>query len=170
MGEPISTVVALTPVEAAMAGAVGSIRHGMSVGDRRQDRHGLKPEDDGLQCHILGAAGELAVAKMLGRYWGGDVNTFKRPDLGSNIQVRTRSRHDYDLLIRPDDNPDEIFIHITGSPTRLVIHGWIYGREGMLDEFVQTYGGRPAAWFVPKRVLRPLRPRAAPDATQRVAG
>lgn len=148
-------VIVLTPVEAAMAGAVGSIRHGMSVKDGRRDRHGLKADDDGLSHHILGAAGELAVAKLLGRYWGGDVNSFKRPDVG-NLQVRTRSKHEWDLIIREDDNPADAFVHVTGSPTRLIVHGWIRGRDGMLDEFRQNHGGRPPAWFVPRRVLRPM--------------
>jgi hypothetical protein len=149
--------VDLTEVEALMAVAVGGFRRAESVYFKRKLTHGVAPDADILAYHILGAAGELAVARVLGRYWGGDIGSFKKADLGQSVQVRTRSKHEYDLIVRHDDNPDDAYVLVTGTHTRLRVHGWIYGSEARKDEWVQTHAGRPPAWFVPKSALRPLK-------------
>ena len=153
--------VILTPAEGMMAAAVGALRHAESLQAQRRDAHGLQADMDGQALHILGAAGELAVARVLGRYWAGDVCSFKRPDIGASVQVRTRSRPDYDLIVRDDDDPGAIYILVTGTPTRLTVHGWIKGADARRDEWRQTHGNRPAAWFVPQSALRPLKQQAA---------
>lgn len=147
--------VELTPAELVIVTAVGALRHGEAMHAGRRDRHGATSSEDGLARHILGAAGELAVAKVLGRYWGGDVCTFKGPDVGG-LQVRTRSSDDYDLIVRPDDADDEVFVLVTGTPTRLWVRGWIHGRDAKRPEFLRSYGGRPAVWFVPHDELQPI--------------
>lgn len=152
-------IVTLSPVEMALAATAGGIRHAESLMRGRRDAHGLPEEADGLRLHVDGAAGEIAVAKLLGRYWGGDVGTFKRADLGRGVQVRTRSRHDYELLVRPDDPDDHAFVLVTGSPPRLAVRGWIWGQEAKRPEWLRTHGGRPPAYFVPTTALRPLLPR-----------
>jgi hypothetical protein len=50
-----------------------------------------------------------------------------------------------------------VFVLVTGTPTRLTVHGWIRGAEAQRDEWRQTHGNRPAAWFVPQDALRPLK-------------
>jgi hypothetical protein len=155
-GRPVIDVE-LTPVERLMACAVGALRQAESLKSQRRDAHGLEDGRDGEDLHILGAAGELAVARTLGRYWGGDVNSFKRPDIGASVQVRTRSKSDYDLIIRDDDDPKAVFVLVTGRLSRLVIHGWIKGEGARRDEWRKTYGNRPAAWFVPQDALMPLK-------------
>lgn len=149
--------VILTPAEAMMAAAVGALRHAESLHSQRRDAHGLHTDKDGQALHILGAAGEIAVARVLGRYWGGDVCSFKRADIGASVQVRTRSRPEYDLIIRDNDDPAAVFVLVTGTPTRLTVHGWIRGAEAQREEWRQTHGHRPAAWFVPQDALRPLK-------------
>ena len=150
--------VDLTEVEALMAVAAGGFMRAESAYFKRKPMHGMAPDADMLAYHILGAAGELAVAKFLGRYWGGDVRNFKKADLGQSVQVRTRSKHEYDLIVRHDDNPDDAYVLVTATThTRLRIHGWIYGSEARKDEWLKTYGDRPAAWFVPQSALRPLK-------------
>lgn len=121
---------------------------------KRQDRHGLGADMDGLTKHVMGAAGEIAVAKAMGLFWGGDVCTFKAPDIGNHIQVRTRSRHDWDLIVRPEDDDDAVFVLVTGSIADLHVRGWISGREAKKDRWLQQYGGRPCAYFVPQSALR----------------
>ena len=149
--------VELSPIEVAMAAMVGGARRSESAYFKRKNKHGMGPDADMLAIDILGAAGEMAVARVLGRYWGGDVSSFKRADLGHSVQVRTRSNHDYDLIIRHDDNPEDVYVLVTGTTTRLRVHGWIRGAEAKKDEWLKTYGDRPAAWFVPQSALRPLK-------------
>lgn len=134
---------------------VGCLRHHESSRKKMPDKHGFDGSKlSGLSIHVDGACGEIAVAKLRGRYFGGLVNSFKAADLGNNVQVKTRSSHDYDLIVRRDDNPDHIFVLVTGSPPQLFVRGWIYGHEAMQEKFLKTYGGREPAYFVPAKFLR----------------
>lgn len=144
--------VRLTPHELFMAANVGLRRQVSSLVAGRQDRHGLNP-DDGWRVHIEGACGELAVAKFLGKYWDGSVDTFRSlPDL-DNVEIRTRSKHYYELLIRTDDDPDKVYILVTGTAPNYRVRGWMKGRDAQRDEWLQNHGGREAAWFVPPEHL-----------------
>jgi hypothetical protein len=155
--------VTLTEQELEHAALIGAKRYYESVTHSRKDNHGLSPDQvSGLCLHIEGACGEAAVAKWSGQYWGGDTCTFKAGDIGQRVQVRTRSRHDYDLIVREDDHDDHAFILVTGSAPTLVLRGWIWGGAAKLPQFLKAYGGRPAAYFVPQSELRPMRlPQAA---------
>jgi len=148
--------ICLTAQEMAMAAIVGAARHAESVQQRRRDAHGLSSKKDGLGLHIAGACGEMAVAKWRGVYWGGHVNTFKGADLGRNVQVRTRSDHKWDLIVRSDDADNDAFVLVTGTAPLLVLRGWMWGREAKQDRYLDTHGGREQAWFVPQADLRPM--------------
>lgn len=145
--------ITLAPHEMAIAAWVGVRRNIESRRRGLPDKHGLSGE--GWNEHIEGAGGELAVAKMLNLYWDGSINTFKRADL-AGVQVRTRSHHGYDLLVRPDDSPEDAFVHVTGRMPHYRIHGWMTGAEAMQDRWMAHHGDRPAAYFVPRSELRPI--------------
>lgn len=150
-----------------MAASVGLRRQLAAVRAQRQDRHGLNPED-GWRVHIEGACGELAAAKFLGRYWDGSVDTFKSlPDLGG-VEIRTRSRHHYDLLIRKDDDPDRVYIHVTGRCPSFWIRGWIRGKDGRRKEWLNNHGNRDWAWFVPTTALRTDWPQARAESARQL--
>jgi hypothetical protein len=144
----------LTDQEREAATAVGSRRHAEAVKKRLPDRHGFR--GDSLQIHVEGACGELAAAKALGLPWDGPVNTFKRGGDVGDLQVRTRSNHAWDLIVRPDDRDGDVFVLVTGLTPRFRVHGWIRGVDAKKDAWRKTYGGRPPAYFVPQRALRPL--------------
>lgn len=141
--------VQLSPEEMAIASIVGGFRQAESLRSNRRDAHGMPDDHDGLACHILGAAGEMAVAKVLGRYWAGDVCTFKRPDVGANVQVRTRSRETYDLIVRDDDADEDWFVLVTGNGSKLNVHGFIRGADAKRPEWRAPPRRKTA------RVLRP---------------
>ena len=145
--------VTLAPHEMVFAAWTGVRRNVESK--RRGLHHSAGYEGDGWGENIEGAGGELAVAKALNVYWDGSVNTFKQPDL-PGLQVRTRSRHDYDLIIRPGDAPEERYILVTGQMPNYRIQGWARGSDVMLPQFLKEYGGRPAAYFVPASKLQPI--------------
>jgi hypothetical protein len=135
-----------------MAASVGLRRQVSAVASNLEERHGIDP-DDGWRVHIEGACGELAVAKFLGRYWDGSVDTFRSlPDLG-NVEIRTRSKHVYDLIVRGDDDPQKFYVLVTGRAPFYRVRGWIKGEEARKDEWLQSYGGREEAWFVPASAL-----------------
>lgn len=145
--------VTLASHEMATAAWVGVRRQVEARRKGLPDKHGF--DGDGWGSHIEGAGGEMAVAKALNRYWDGSVNTFRAPDL-PGMQVRTRSRHDFELLVRPNDSRDEVFVLVTGQMPNYTVHGWIRGHEAMRDEWSKQHGGRPPAYFVPHEALHPI--------------
>lgn len=154
----MATSVHLAHHEVRMAAMVGLNRQLAGMRDNRQHKYGMNPED-GWRAHIEGACGELAVAKFLGRYWDGSVDTFKSvPDL-ADAEIRTRSRHDYDLLIRKDDDPTRVYIHVTGRAPKFHVRGWIRGADAQREEWWHNHGNREWAWFVPADALHTSWPR-----------
>lgn len=144
--------------ELMQAGHVGMLRHIEAVTQGRPDLHGFDG-DSGWHTHCEGACGELAVAKVFNRYYNGSVNTFREGgDVGA-VQVRTRSKHDYELLVRDRDRDDDVFILVTGRAPRFRVVGWIKAGDAKRPEWSNTYGNRPAAYFVPHAALHPIDPK-----------
>lgn len=99
--------VELTTPEFLNAINIGVIRQCSSLKKGLRDSHGAK-SDNGWDMHIEGACGEAAVAKALNVFWSGTVDTFKRGgDVGNKIQVRTRSKSYYELIVRKDDRDED---------------------------------------------------------------
>lgn len=146
--------VRLSKAEMLMASSVGAMRQISSLAAGRDDAHGAA--GNGWQMHIEGAMGELAAAKAMGRFWSGTINSFGGADMGARIQVRTRSRHDYDLIVRDNDQDDHLFILVTGEAPEYRVRGWISGSESKRDCWRKSPNGRPEAWFVPASALHPL--------------
>lgn len=110
-----------------------------------------------LQIHIEGVAGEMAFCKAAGVPFPATINTYRdQPDVPPDIEVRTRSKHWHDLIVRTDDNPEYRVVLVTGSRGRYFVRGWILARAARRDEWWQTYGGGPGAWFVPQDALMPM--------------
>lgn len=145
----------LTPSEAHYAAMIGVARHIEALRANRPDRYGAD-EHDGWSLHIEGAAGELAAAKYLGVYWSAPVNTYSTGGDVGDLQVRTRSRHDYDLIIREKDRDEDRFILVTGKTPHFRLRGWLTGAEAKTPQYLKEYGGRSPAWFVPASALHPI--------------
>lgn len=135
---------------------IGAMRQYVSAKDGRKPAHGFdKTDQSPLGVHVDGAVAELAVAKVLGKYYDGTLNTFKKADIGTKVQVRHTVKHNYKLIIRPNDDPDHVFILVTGEAPELCVRGWSYGRDVMKDEYKQDPNNRNSpAWFVPQNALR----------------
>lgn len=146
--------ITLTWQEAAMASEVGRLRQLASIKAGRQDRHGFA--GDGWDVHIEGACGELAVAKRLGVYWDGSIDNFGGPDIPGGLQVRTRSQHGYELLIRPGDSDTAVWVLVTGRCPNYRVRGWLRGSEARQPRWLKSHGNRPAAYFVPTSALHPI--------------
>lgn len=144
--------VVLNAFEMFSAASVGVKRQIEALARNLPDRHGYSGSGWGI--HIEGACGEMAVAKALGMYWGGSVNTFKASGDVGKLEVRTRSSDDYELLVRKDDADDATYILVTGTAPRYTVHGWLRGRDAKRSEWLNTHGGREAAYFVPQQALR----------------
>ena len=96
------------------------------------------------------------LCRLLGLICGAmSVNT-SQTDYQIPCQIKTRSEHWYDLMVRPNGKNDEVFIHVTGEPPHMVIRGWMIGRDAKQPQWMKYYGDRPGAWFVPENALNRL--------------
>lgn len=153
MTEEEKITVTLAWHEATMASDIGRMRHLAAIKAGLQDSHGYSGL--GWSEHIEGACGEMALAKYLGIYWDGSVNSFKANDL-PGVQVKTRSRDDYELIVRPGDSDQSNFVLVTGKCPTYTVRGWIKGADAKRQEWLQDHGGRPPAYFVPHSSLLPI--------------
>lgn len=108
--------------------------------------------------HFDGAGGEMAFAKSRNRYWDGSVNTFKVGGDVGDIQVRTRSRLHYDLLVRDDDRDSDWFVLVVGSLPTFWVIGAIRGQQAKQPQFRRNWGNHGVAYFVPQSALGQLPP------------
>src|SRR5882672_188197 len=75
------------------------------------------PLEGAFEQNDINAAGaEMAVAKLLNRYWPGGVNTFQEPDVGKTIEVRWTEHHS--LLVRDRDHDDRSCLRSGGLDAR----------------------------------------------------
>jgi hypothetical protein len=136
---------------------LGVIRMYESHNHGGKHKHGFYNSNlDPLCINVQGAIGEIVVAKARNLYFMPTVNTFKAADIGNNVQVRLRTKHEWQMIVRDDDDPDHIFVHVTGSGPVYCIRGWAYGKDVMKPEYRQNHGNRIESWFVPEEALKPF--------------
>ncbi len=143
-------------------------KQAMEEGMRRQavnEAKGLRGRNKGaargdkaLEIHLLGAAGEMAVASFVGlkHELYKESEARRGSDDLPGIDVKTRSKHSYDLIVQKNEDPKKKFVLVTIENQKTLIHGWCWGEEAMDEKFwADPARGRPA-YFVPKEFLRPL--------------
>tara|TARA_R110000803_G_C11989495_1_gene321960 strand:- start:9029 stop:9499 length:471 start_codon:yes stop_codon:yes gene_type:complete len=148
-----STTVVLTPSEMVLAASAGVMRNVKNINAKLKDAYKADP-NQGWQMHIEGALGEMALAKFLGLYWPG-VGKMRGTDVGE-VDVRTRSRADYELILHEKDPDDRVFWLLCGNNGRYDVKGWILCADGKRQEYWSDPSGknRPA-FFVPQSKLNP---------------
>lgn len=140
----------------------------MEEGIRRQgfnENKGLLGRNGGaakgskaLDIHLLGAAGEMAVASYLGLkdHLYKETEARRGSDDLPGIDVKTRSKHQYDLIVQKNENARKKFVLVTIESKKTLIHGWCYGKEAMEEKYwADPARGRPA-YFVPKEKLHSM--------------
>lgn len=108
-----------------------------------------------LDIHLLGAAGEMAVASYLGMksFLYQEKEAKRGSDDLPGIDVKTRSKHKYDLIVQKNEDPSKKFVLVTIEEKKILIHGWCYGKDAMQEQFwADPARGRPA-YFVSKEIL-----------------
>jgi hypothetical protein len=105
------------------------------------------------------ACAEIAVAKLLGLYWGATVRLRRDPhvhDVG-RLEVRYTPLDDGELALHPADFADTPYVHVTGRVPNLMVRGWVLAREGRAcgRQYDKFSNGRPACW-VPLESLHPM--------------
>jgi hypothetical protein len=128
---------------------------GKKVGIERDEEAKKQGRKPAYGCSEAFARAELAFAKFWGVTWDASVNTYKLPDVG-DIQVRCRSRHGYDLIVRPLDIPETPTALVTGQGPAFYVRGWILAGDADEPEWRDEHGNRDYAYFVPATALRPM--------------
>jgi hypothetical protein len=130
---------------------------------RNPDTHG-EANGAGWDRHIVGAGGEYAVAKTLGVFWKCETGAINlRGDVVDRVQVRaTRHRNGY-LNVWRDDPDDHTFVLVAGSLPRLVIAGFMLGRDAKAERYWDETRGRPS-FKIPQADLEPFLTRAEREA------
>jgi hypothetical protein len=141
--------VTLTEMEVRLAVMVGGERQLQALLAGLEDNPPCK-EAPGFDRHIVGALGECAYCKALNRYWCPTVNTFKRvADVGEKTEIRTRTRFDFQLYVRPDDFDDRYYVLVRGVCPTYDVVGYMLGKDAKQQEWLDPKGGYAPAYFVP---------------------
>lgn len=109
-----------------------------------------------LRYHLLGAAGEMAVASYLGlkdSLYQEKQAVRDSCDLPFDIDVKTRSKHWYDLIVQLDDKPGKNYWLVTIENKKIMIQGWLPWDQCAKTEYVMTPNGRGKAYFIPQKHL-----------------
>ena len=145
--------VELHPLELTVAANTGITRRVKSREDHRADtpmKQGTEWQND-----ICGAIAEMALAKALNVYWVPSVDTFKLPDIGTNLQVRSTTLERGKLIVRPRDSDDEIYVLGIEKTPLVSFKGWMYGKDAKnAEHWFDPRNGHPGAWFVAQDKLR----------------
>jgi hypothetical protein len=155
-------IVELSWYEMDMAILVGVNRETSSWRKNRKHSAGYKPKDL-FDTGIKAAGSEIAVAKSLGLYWDGSVDTFKdKADVGNKTEVRMTSMREPKLIVRPNDYDSRDYVLVRdlwqhGFNPKYEILGWLSGFDAKQKEYLTDNGnGRPPAYFVPMKYLRSM--------------
>lgn len=111
-----------------------------------------------LDIHLLGAAGEMAVASYLGmkEHLFKETEAKRGSDDLPGIDVKTRSKASYDLIVQKKEDPNKKFVLVTIENQQTLLHGWCHGHEAIKEEYwADPARGRPA-YFVPKVALHSM--------------
>jgi len=146
--------VELTQYEAMMAGGVGFRRQFQAMIRKDQPRFGEQYPGQLWYNHIAGACAEMAVAKAMGLYWGGGVDTFNSEDLeGTGCEVR------FSPSGRPKVMPRDtrIVIAVVGlspSITTFSILGWLRAEQAKREQWKSD--SLPLCYFPPVNAWHPI--------------
>jgi hypothetical protein len=158
---PVRVKLTLTWTELSFAMQTGVRARLDCIRRDARPRYGAAEGEAGFELGMFSAPGEMAVAKYLNLYWSGANGIYGAVDVGGErgVEVRTRSKHRYELPLHDDD--EDSFAHVLVTcedPRELWLVGWIYGRDGKLQKYWKdpAGGGVTAAYFIPHCDLRPI--------------
>ena len=157
---PQHIVWQLSPEEKAIAIAEGERRQRVNMlqGKIGRDR-GPTQGEDAERVHLLGAAGEMAVASYLGlKQFVFKEKEAKRGsyDLPPDIDVKARARHYYDLACFLDESSEKTLVMVTIEHREIRLHGWIKASHAKQERWKESYVPGRFSYFVPKEVLHPM--------------
>lgn len=151
----MTTIITLSWQEMYLCATAASMRSLANMREGRGARYGFDNSLGRFDADIIGCIGEMAVAKYFNFYWGGwnraDLNG---NDVGGKVQVRSRRRAHYELMLHREDKDNDPFVlALVHDLPNVILRGWIFAHAGKRPEYwSDPAGGRPA-FFVPQSAL-----------------
>jgi len=138
--------VVLNELELAHCDFEMGLRQGRTVDTGRIHKYGLVGVH--LDIEMESICAEFAVAKYLNQYPTA-ICGVGSSDVGENIEVRW-TQNKCLLVHKPEegDNPDDIFVMVTGSDGGYEIKGWLQGYACQQERYWRTDIRKPA-YLVP---------------------
>jgi len=143
--------IRLTESEMHHAEIIGKKRQSENISKGRKDANNF--DGDGLGMHILGARGEMAVAKALGLPWDVKLGDLGAAEVGP-LQVRTGTWPGPHLLLHHNDRGNFILVQADGRSFNLL--GWIPTHEGKSQEYWQDRKAMRPCYWIPASNLRAM--------------
>lgn len=115
----------------------------------KQDR----PVMECLMIHLIGACAEVAVAKLVNRFWRAGVGNYQDPDVGHNTEVRCTDKSHGNLLVRPKAEPARRYFLVRGTIPEFTIIGWIWARDAKQPKWLKDPNEDGPVYIVPAEEL-----------------
>ena len=152
--------VTLEKYEFEIAKFVGQARNNSAMAKGSKDHFTLRKGEESEDLHIIGACGEVAVAKYLNIFWDGSVNTYKTsPDLKPSLEVKTTRNPEGDLYIKNHESLEQRFILVArGVKDKFAVWdivGWFNGVDAP-PYITENIDGK-SCYKVPKEKLHDIK-------------
>lgn len=129
-------IVTLSDYNVFYAAMIGVCRHICVI--EREGRLKQNTALQGWQNHIDGALGEMVLAKWLGVFYEGSINTFTTmPDV-EDYEVKTTAWADGKLIIPPyeKDKERKYVLVVTAAAPEFKLAGWVTAARGMNEKWL----------------------------------
>ncbi len=165
----------LSSEEAVLAGSIAKARNRYSTAKGDAPAHGAPRNDPNsdapLEVNVIGAKGEVAVARLLDLFPNLSVYHQEKQtggyDLPHKISVRSAQKR-FGLLVRSQDPDDARCIAAVVVENQVLILGWMEAGAAKQEQWLRAPHGRPPCYLVPEKLLLPLSKLAAIIAIERL--
>ncbi len=145
--------VRLTWAELNLAGQVGIMRRVIGLKCGWQE---VSVSESYWGNEVLGAIGEMGVAKYYNVYWANTVGNPGEPDIGP-YQVRSKHMMHHCLIVHEKAKDEDVYISVCVQPPRVVLCGWITAAEAKQEHWWREQPPpKASAYFVPNEALHPM--------------
>lgn len=138
-------------VVAAQRKLMSDKRRASGSGSRRPEHY---EEQRTWDQEVESALAEMAVARWRNTYWHG--SWFNGQNAGTDAgsaQVRWTEHASGHLILYTEDDPERVYVLVTGrSPVKTII-GWGYGRDLRQDRHWRDTNVKCPSWWVPQSEL-----------------
>ena len=106
--------------------------------------------------YILGAVGEYAVAKYLGKFYDGNVGNLEAVDVAGEYEVKTTPVPTGHLIIKPEAKEAKPFVLAVVEDMMVRLPGWMKGADIKHEQYKRADQHGRASYWVPQSDLHPM--------------